>query len=83
MSHNIDDVLYLLTTPGRVQSAKMQKAKEDVEYDSAKALERFARKTPRGYIVDPDGRATFFKTADEALDEIVWLLEATDIASDY
>jgi len=83
MTDRIDEVIYLLMTPERVQTAKMQEARKAVEDDDAKALERFARKTPRGYIVDPDGRATFFKTADEALDEIAWLLEATDIASDY
>jgi len=51
--------------------------------EEIKMLERFAKKTARGWVVDPGGRRTLFTTADEALDEIDWLLEATDIAEDY
>ena len=51
--------------------------------EQIKMLERFAKKTAGGWVVDPDGRHDFFRTADEAICEIDWLLEATDLAEYY
>lgn len=51
--------------------------------EDRKILERFAERCSRGWIVDPDGRRELYRDADSALDEIYWLLEATDIESDY
>lgn len=61
----------------------MNNAATNLTAEEIKMLDRFAENTARGWVVDPDGRRTLFTTAAEALEEIDWLLEATDIAEDY